>query len=608
MNSQSSHLIVTKDVTSIAGLFFGQVEKYGDSACVACKEAGKYTDISWKRMGEMVRDLASFLISIGIGRADNIAIFSPNRYEWWVTDLAILTIGAVNIPIYATNSAEEGLYVLKHSGARACFVGGREQFDKVLQILSQLPELKFIISYDPVEEEAENVFNFLDALKMGHGYNAQADISERLMAVTPQDLATIIYTSGTTGRPKGVMLSHHNFMSNIRQILADFHQVLSDKDLFLSFLPLSHALERTVGYYLPVTIGAKVAFAENFSTILDNLKEIRPTVIISVPRLYEKIHAGIILALTRASAIEKTVVKRALKLCPENLVHVCNCTRRSGLFRLKYQLAERLVFSELRRAIGMDRLRLAVSGGGPLSVSDAEFFLGIGIAVLEGFGLTETGPVTNVNRPWMIKPGTVGPPLKDTIVKFSDKGEILIKGPQIMSGYYRDEQATRDAFTSDGFLRSGDLGSADADGFLSITGRIKDIIITSGGKCIAPQSLESSLLGSRFIEHACVIGDCRKFVSALVVPALDELRMWAKERGIGFCDNGELIRKEQVLALFQDEIDERMRPFARVERVKKFRLMEIPWSQMTGELTPTLKVKRRFVEEKYKDIIEGMYM
>jgi len=255
----------------------------------------------------------------------------------------------------------------------------------------------------------------------------------------------------------------------------------------------------------------------------------------------------------------------------------------------------------------MDRLSLAVSGGGPLSISDSEFFLGMGISVLEGFGLTETGPVTNVNRPWQIKPGTVGPPLKDTIVNLSDDGEILIKGPQVMTGYYKDEKATKEAFSADGFLRSGDLGSIDEDGYLSITGRIKDIIITSGGKNISPQLLENSLLGSRFVEQASVIGDCRNYVSALIVPAFDELRMWAQERCIVFCDNGELVRQDHVIALYEKEIEECMRPFARVERIKRFRLLENPWSQMTGELTPTLKVKRRFVEEKYKDIIDEMY-
>jgi len=435
----------------------------------------------------------------------------------------------------------------------------------------------------------------------------EEEFDGRLRSIKPSDPATIIYTSGTTASPKGVMLSHNNFISNVRYVRDDFKGALCDKDLFLSFLPLSHVLERTAGYYLAVRIGATVAFAEEFSKLQENLIEVRPTVIVSVPRLYEKIHATILSKITDVSGIKKALFKWAVRVALENLPYVCRNNPRKGWFAIKYRLADRLIFSKLKAAIGMDRIKLAVSGGGPLSVSDAEFFLGMDIVVLEGFGLTETSPVTNVNRPWLIKPGTVGPPLKDTTIKFSDGGEILVKGPQLMMGYYKDEEATREVFTKDGFFRTGDIGSADVDGYLSITGRIKDIIITSGGKNISPQLIENKLKDSKFIEQVSVIGDRKKYLSALVVPAFDELKKYAQKNGIEFRENQELIQDNRVLLLFEKEIEKCMRHFSRVEGIKKFRLLSVEWSQQTGELTPTQKIKRRVVERKYREVIEGMY-
>jgi len=594
------------DETSLAAIFLNQVEKYGDRACVAHKEGGQYTDISWNRMGRMVRDLASFLILMGIEKGDHVALFSPNRFEWWVTDLAILATGAVDVPVYATNSAEETLDVLAHSRARACFVAGKEHLETVLQIKDKLPDLAFVVVYDPVRNDLHDVLSLQDAFEKGRAeYNGEK-FDSILRTIKPSDPATILYTSGTTGAPKGVVLSHNNFITNVRQIRA-VQGILSEKEIFLSFLPLSHVLERTAGYYLSVSIGAKVVFAEDFSKLQQNLTEVRPTVIISVPRLYEKIHAGILSKINEASRFKKALVKWALKLASENLPYACGQKKMKSGFAIRYGLADRLVISKLKTAIGMDRIKLAVSGGGPLSVSDSEFFIGMGLLLLEGYGLTETTPVTNVNRPWLIKPGTVGPPVKDTIVTFSEDGEILIKGPQVMQGYYKDETATRESFTDNGFFRTGDIGTSDEDGYLSITGRIKDIIITAGGKNISPQNIENSLNESRYIEQVCLIGDRRKYLSALVVPAFNELVQWAQKRAIVFKDNEELIQDARVLDLYEKEIEEGTSQFARVEKIRKFKLLTEDWSQKTGELTPTLKVKRRIVEEKYSELIDEMY-
>ncbi len=594
------------DETSIAAVFQNQVEKYGDRACVCIKDKGRYVDISWNRMNDMVRDLACFLILMGIGKGDHVAIFSPNRYEWWVTDLAVLSIGAADIPVYATNSAEETSYMLDHSGAKACFVGGAEHLEKVLAVRDNLPNLKFIVAYDADSKDMGDVYSLQHAFEKGRNESGE-EFDDRLRSISPSDTATILYTSGTTAVPKGVILTHNNFISNVRQVLADFHEILTEDDRLLSFLPLSHALERTAGYYLPISIGAKVAFAEDFSRLQQNLTEVRPTLIISVPRVYEKVRAEILLKLEEASFIKKALFRWAVRVASQNLHFICSNKARKGWFALKYGLADRLIFSKLKTVLGMDKLRLAVSGGGPLSVVDAEFFLGMEIVILEGYGLTETTPVTNVNRPWLIKPGTVGPRLEDTAIKFSEEGEILVKGPQVMQGYYRDDEATEETFTEDGFFKTGDIGTEDEDGYISITGRIKDIVITAGGKNISPQKIENCLYVSRYIEQVSVIGDRRKYLTALVVPAFKKLTQWARKRGVVFRDNEELIQDARVIRLFEKEINNCSHKLAQVEKIKKFKLLPNEWTQKTDELTPTLKIKRRVVEEKYIEMIDAMY-
>ncbi|MBF0397449.1 MAG: long-chain fatty acid--CoA ligase, partial [Desulfobacterales bacterium] len=571
------------------------------------KREGKYEDISWNRMNEMIRGLGSFLISQGIQPGDKVGLFSPNRYEWWVSDQAILSIGAVNVPIYATNSADEAKYVLDHSESKACLVGNPEHLEKVLQVRDSLPNLKFIVVFDSINEEISNVFTYEQALEQGKTQNNTTEFEARLSSIKPSDLATLIYTSGTTGPPKGVMLSHNNFLSNVNQVINEIKDYFSDDDVFLSFCPLSHSLERTAGYYIPMSLGAKVAFAESFQTVPDNLKEVRPSIIISVPRLYEKIHAGILAKVAGAPFLKKLLFNWSVSVAAENLPYVCNNKPRGGIFSLQYAIADTLIFSKLKEALGMDKMKFAISGGGPLSKSDAEFFLGMGIKVLEGFGLTETTPVTNANRPWLIKPGTVGAAVKDTTIKISDIGEVLIKGPQVMMGYYRNEDATKEVFTEDGFFKTGDLGSIDEDGYLIITGRIKEIIITAGGKNISPQNIENAIKTSKYVEQIAIIGDRRKFLSALIVPAFPELKAWAEQQGIVYKDLEELTQNEKVIKLYASEIDENTKQFSRVEGIKKFKLLSNEWQQQTGELTPTLKLKRRIVEQKYAKEIESMY-
>ncbi len=596
-----------KEFNSIGEVFQDQVKKLGDRACVASKIDGKYVDFSWNEMNAMIRKLAAYLITEGVKKGDRVALFSPNRYEWWVADQAILSIGAVNVPIYATNSAEEARYVIDHSGSKLCIVATEDHLKRVLEAKKKLKGLKKIVIFDTISKKPAGVVTLEEAYAKGAASKKQNEFDKRLKTVKLKDMATIIYTSGTTGNPKGVMLSHDNFISNVYQIKADFDGMFNDDFTFLSFLPLSHSLERTSGYYMPMAAGLKVAFAEDFSTIQQNLAEIRPHVLISVPRLYEKIHAGILSKVADVKGVKKLIFNWGMSVARRNLPYVCQGKTPGGILGVEYKIIDKIFFSKLKDALGINRMKFAVSGGGPLSVSDAEFFLGMGIVVLEGFGLTETTPVTNVNRPGEIKPGSVGRALIETSIKISDEGEVLIEGPQVMMGYYKNPLATKEAFTKDGYFRTGDIGMIDERGRLHITGRIKDIIVTAGGKNISPQNIENELKGSRFIEQVAVIGDKRKYLSALVIPSFPEVEKWAKQQGISYSGHGDLVNNRQVIDLIAQEIDKHMKQFSRVEQIRKFKLLDAEWTQATDELTPTLKVKRRVIEKKYAGEIESLY-
>ncbi|MGV7927611.1 MAG: AMP-dependent synthetase/ligase [Spirochaetota bacterium] len=595
---------------SIAAVFQNNAQRLAGKAYAAYYMDGKFNDISWTEMNEMVHNLAYYLLSRGIQKGDKVGIFSPNRYEWHLAALAIHSIGAVDVPIYGTNSAQEAEYILENSDSKLCMAGTKDHLDKVLQVRDRLPLISEIIAFDEPVVKIDGVVSLKDALEAGKGKADEATFDQRLNAIQPNDLATLIYTSGTTGNPKGVMLTHNNFYSNVDNTLYEMRDrktgkpLLTEDFLFLSFLPLSHSLERTAGFHGAVYCGAKTAFARDISTILEDFTLVRPTVIICVPRIYEKIHAGILGKLASAPPAKQKIFAFATAQAAKNLNRVC---RDLPVRSIKYKIANKLVFSKLKAALGMDRLKYAISGGAPLSVGDAEFFVGMGMKILEGFGLTETSPVTHFNRPWFIKPGTVGHAIRGTETKIADDGELLIRGPQVMAGYYKNEAATKEVFTDDGFFRTGDIAMIDEDGCLKITGRIKDIIVTAGGKNISPQNIENSVKNSRYVEQIAVIGDRRKFLSALVVPAFPELEAWAKQQGIAYGAVTDLLTNAKVLELFRKEIDENTAQFARVEQIRKFTLIKAEWTQVTGELTPTQKVKRRVIEKKYAAEIDAMY-
>ena len=595
---------------SIAAVFQNNAKRLADKAYAAYYSDGKFVDISWSEMNGMVHNLAYYLLSRGIGKGDKVGIFSPNRYEWHLAALAIHSIGAVDVPIYATNSAQEAEYILENSDSKLCLVGTKDHLDRVLQVQDRLPLISGIVAFDEPVMQIEGVISLREAMEAGAQKADEPEFDRRLNAIRPDDLATLIYTSGTTGNPKGVMLTHNNYYSNVDNTLFEMRDrktgkpLLTDDLEFLSFLPLSHSLERTAGFHAAVMIGAKTAFARDIATILEDFTMVRPSIIISVPRIYEKVHAGILGKLSFAPPAKRKIFAFASAQAAKNLDRVC---RDLPVRSIRYKIANKLVFSKLKATLGMDRLRYAISGGAPLSVGDAEFFIGMGMKILEGFGLTETSPITHFNRPWSIKPGTVGHAIRGTETRIADDGELLIRGPQVMAGYYKNEAATREVFTDDGFFRTGDIGLIDEDGCIKITGRIKDIIVTAGGKNISPQNIENSVKGSRFVEQIAVIGDRRKFLSALVVPAFSELEAWAAQQGIAYGAVTDLLNNAKVLELFRGEIDENTAQFARVEQIRKFTLIKAEWTQLTGELTPTQKIKRRVIEKKYAAEIDAMY-
>jgi long-chain acyl-CoA synthetase len=483
------------------------------------------------------------------------------------------------------------------------FVGTEDHMKRVLEVRDNLPELKKIVTLDNTTSDHPDVITFDDMLKLGEK-NANPDqFFERLDAVKKDDLATIIYTSGTTGDPKGVMLTHWNLMSNV-QTASSIIDVF-DTDICLSFLPLSHSLERMSGYYTSVFNGVTIAHARGIDQLVDDIGDVKPHFMVSVPRLYEKIYAGVLANIESEPAIKQKIFNWAVgvgrKVSALKVAH----KPIPGMLKMKYNIANKLVFSKIYEKMG-GRLRFFFSGGAPLAREIAEFFHAMGIVILEGFGLTETSPVLTVNKPDAIRFGSVGQPIPGVEIKIADDGEILAKGPNVMKGYWNRPGETAEALEG-GWFHTGDIGHLDEDDFLFITDRKKDLIVTAGGKNIAPQNIENTLKLDKYIEQVAVLGDKRKFVSALIVPAFPELEAWAKEQGIDTSDMAALVADERVNKMMKEHVDAALKDFDRHERVTKFVLLPAEMTEDSGLLTPTLKVKRKEVNSQFASEIESMY-
>ncbi len=589
---------------TLTRLFFDSVSKFNRPDALQVKVAGVYKPISHSEVADRVRHCARGLTSLGVRRGDRVAILSENRPEWAIADFACLTAGLADVPIYPTLPADQIAYMLKDSGAVAIFVSTKTQAEKVREIRAQLPALKTMIGFDEIPGLVN--MSIADLEKRGAGGETSISIAtykEDALTVKPDDLATIIYTSGTTGEPKGVMLSHDNIYSNVA---ASMKAIPFDgRDVGLSFLPLSHIFERMAGHYMMFATGTSIAYAESIDTVPANMAEVRPTLVLSVPRLYEKMYARVLETALTGGFLKKKIFFWARGVAERWANEKLSGKQPGGLLAWQYGVAQKLVFSKLKTRTG-GRLRYFVSGGAPLSPDINKFFYAAGLEILEGYGLTETSPVIAVNTPQNFRIGTVGKPIEGVEIRIASDGEILTRGPHVMKGYYNKPEATREAIEPDGWFHTGDIGEL-RDGFLAITDRKKDIIVTAGGKNIAPQPLENKVKTNKYVAQAVMLGDKRKFPSMLVVPNFDQLERWATQRNIIWTDRAQLLRMPTIQAKMEQEVSKELAGAAHFEVPKKIGLIEHDFSIEKGELTPTQKVKRRAIDKHYKALIDSLY-
>ena len=585
-------------------LFFEAVSKYNRPDALQVKTGGTYRPISHTEVADRVRHAARGLSSLGVRRGDRVAILSENRPEWAVADFACLSIGLTDVPIYPTLPADQIAYMLKDSGAVAIFVSNKTQADKIREIRSQLPALKTVIGFDDIPGLTN--ISIAELEKRGaQGENKESikTYREDALTVKPDDLATIIYTSGTTGEPKGVMLTHDNIYGNVAASRTAIP--FEGRDIALSFLPLSHIFERMGGHYLMFATGTSIAYAESIDAVPVNMQEVRPTLVLSVPRLYEKMFARVLESALTGGFLKKQIFFWARGVADRWANEKLAGREPGGLLAQQYAIAQKLVFSKLKARTG-GRLRYFVSGGAPLSPDINKFFFAAGLTILEGYGLTETSPVITVNTPRNFRIGTVGKVVDGVEVKIADDGEILTRGPYVMKGYYNKPEATHEAIDPDGWFHTGDIGELH-DGFLAITDRKKDIIVTAGGKKVAPQPLENKVKTNKYVAQAVMIGDKRKFPSMLIVPNFDQLERWAAKRNIIWTDRAQLLRMPTIQAKMEKEVNEELEGAAHFEMPKKIGLLEHDFSIERGELTPTQKVKRRAIDKHYKTLIDSLY-
>src|ERR1700741_1653442 len=582
--------------------FLGVVDQFPSPRAQMFRRAGRWEVISSQEFLRRVAGLANCLVELGVKPGDRVALFAPNCPEWHTAEFAISGSGAVTVPVYFNESPDRAAYILNHSQAEVLFIAGKSQLQKFLQIRDQLPNVQQVIVSDGADS-APSEFLHYETLILTSGPNEISAYRKRVAQVLPTQLASIIYTSGTTGEPKGVMLTHNNFSSNVTDSCRDI-QIRPETDLAVSFLPLAHVYGRTLDY-LYIFQGCPVAYVEAVENVAQALLEVHPTVLAAVPRFFEKIYARLMEQGSKNTGFKRRIFEFAMNTAREAALWRCGEESASLAVQLRWAIADRLVYSKIRAGTG-GHLRLVLSGGAPLSKALGEFFWAIGIPIYQGYGLTETSPVLTSNHP-QNRAGSSGRPIRNVQLRIADDGEILAKGPCVMQGYFKSPESTREVLSDDGWFKTGDVGYLDKDNYLFITDRKKDLLKTAAGKFVAPQPIENTLKTSPYILNAMVVGDQRKFIVALIVPNPPTLSAKLAEENLKCPTNAELAAHPRAHAIIQDEVTRLTAHLAQYENIKRFALLPDDFTFDSGTLTFTMKLKRRVAEKQYHELIDKLY-
>ena len=595
------------EITHYSQIFKKQVEKYGNRIAMRYKDNGSWKETSWKLFGEQVDAVSKALMQLGVKEQECVGIFSQNRPEWTIVDFAAIGIRAVPVPIYPTSTTRQAEYIINDARIRILFVDGQAQYEKALSLLNTNPFLEKIIVFNgdlPIAGD-DGVCYFADLLKTGRALNLDAEVAARLDQAEKEDLLTLVYTSGTTGEPKGVMLTHANILFQAQQ---HDQRLLNpnDSDISLCFLPLSHVFERIWTYYV-FSKGMTNVYLDDPSKIIEFIAEVKPTIMCAVPRFYEKIYAAVYNRLESASVIKKGLFHWAVSVGRTFHNRKKDKLAISALLSLKYKIADKLVLKKIRDLTG-GRVRFFPCAGAPLAQEIEEFFYAVGMFVCYGYGLSETTATATCHEPHFFNFGAVGKPLPGVEVIIDPiNSEVLVRGGNIMKGYYHKPEETARVLSEDGFFRTGDAGEFDDNGELRITDRIKDLIKTSGGKYIAPQMLETLVCADFYIEQISIIGEKKKYVTALIIPSFPALEEYAEANGITFTSREDLIKNPKIVDFYKQKIETLTKDLAPFEKIKKFTLLAREFTMDAGEITPTMKVRRTVIHKNYIDIIDAMY-
>ncbi len=593
---------------SIPAILKDNAVKYARKTAISYKKRGTFLSLSYEEFYERVLLLARGLGKAGVKPGDRVAIFSENRLGWAISDFGIQCARGVTVPIYATNTPKQAAYILNHCEAKIVFASTKGQYEKLLSIRDQIPGVELVISYERfMGDRSFPVFTQYQLSEVSTPLSEEdkEKIEKQIDKITQDDLITIIYTSGTTGVPKGVLLTQRNIMTNAQYGL-EMLGIEQREQTLLSFLPLSHVLERTAGYYVTLMNGNHIAFAENVAKVMENMVEIRPTNMVSVPRLFEKIYSRVYENVHQMSPMRRNLFHKAVEVGRRYVYKKYVKHEPLGLLNLQYKIFDRLVFKKIRDRFG-GRLSYFLCGGAPLDKTINEFMWIIGIPVYNGYGLTETSPGITISSAGDVRFDSVGKVFKETEIRLEEDGELVVRGPQVMLGYYKNDEATKETM-EDGWFRTGDIARIDEDGFVYIVDRKKEIIVTAGGKNIAPQPIENELKLDKYISQAIVFGDRKPYLVALLTPNIERLINLAREEHIDYIDMEELVNHSKIKALYAERIENLNRNFPSYKTIKYFAVVPNEFTIEGGELTPTLKMKRKIIYEKYKELVDDLYI